>query len=91
MVIWWMNLVSNAVVLAVCIWAVLNQRVDTKIVGTLSLSSLGLFAAINLLRLADFEWHGGAPQAMTNVSLACLLVWMFVRYCRYLKAPRAKN
>ncbi len=91
MVIWWMNLVSNAVVLAVCVWAVLNQRVDTKIFGTLSLSSLGLFAAINLLRLADFEWEGGAPQTMTNVSLACLLVWMSARYSQHLKAPRAKQ
>lgn len=91
MVIWWMNLVSNAVVLAVCVWAVLNQRVDTKIFGTLSLSSLGLFAAINLLRLGDFDWQGGAPETMTNVSLACLLAWMFLRYCQYLKARQAKH
>ena len=91
MVIWWMNLVSNAMVLAVCVWAVLNQRVETKVVGTISLSSLGLFAALNLLRLSEFDWRGGMPQAMTNVSLACLLVWMFLRYQRYLKTRRIRR
>lgn len=84
--IWWVNLVSNAIVLSVCLWAVLNQCVDTKIVGTISLSSLGLFAAMNLLRLGQFGWHGEKPEAMMNVSLACLLVWMCRRYQRYLNA-----
>lgn len=88
--IWWVNLVSNGVLLSVCLWAVLSQRVDTKIVGTISLSSLGIFAAMNLLRLGEISWQGGESQAMVNASVACLFVWMVLRYQVYLsrRAPR---
>ena len=89
--IWWVNLISNAVLLSVCLWAVLNQRVDTKIVGTISLSSLGIFAAMNLLKLGELGWQGGGSQAMANASVACLLIWLFLRYQRYLKARRFQN
>lgn len=83
--IWWVNLISNAIVLSVCLWAVLNQRVDTKIVGTISLSSLGIFAAMNLLRLGEISWQGGESQAMVSASVACLFIWVYLRYQRYLK------
>jgi hypothetical protein len=82
--IWWVNLISNAVLLSLCLWAVLNQRVDTRIVGTISLSSLGLFAAMNLLKLRDISWQGNESQAMVNASMACLFVWLGLRYQRYL-------
>ena len=88
---WWVNLISNALVLSVCVWAVLNQRVDTKIVGTISLSSLGIFAALNLLKLGETSWQGGESQAMANASVACLLVWVFLRYQRYLRARAMKS
>lgn len=89
--IWWVNLVSNAIVLAVCLWAVLNQRVETKIVGTISLSSLGIFAAMNLLMLGELSWQGGGSQAMANASVACLLTWVFLRYQRYLRAAASRT
>ena len=88
--IWWVNLVSNGILLAVCLWAVLSQRVDTKIVGTMSLSSLGIFAAMNLLKLGEISWDGGESQAMVNASVACLFVWMFLRDQRHL-SKRAKR
>lgn len=91
MVIWWVNLVANAIVLAICVWAVLNQRVDTRVIGTISLSSLGLFAALNLLRLGQFGGQAEKPEAMMNVSLACLLVWMCRRYRCHLNACSAKR
>lgn len=83
--IWWVNLVSNSVLLSVCLWAVLNQRVDTKIVGTISLSSLGIFAALNLLKLGEISWQGGESQAMVNASVASLFVWVYLRYQRHLR------
>ena len=46
----WANFISNAIVLAVCLWAVLNPRVHTHIVGTISLSGLGLFSAMKILK-----------------------------------------
>lgn len=88
--IWWVNLISNAVLLSVCLWAVLNQRIDTKIVGTLSLSSLGIFAAMNLLKLRDISGRGDAAQAMVNASVACLFVWFCLRYQRYLRKRPAR-
>lgn len=88
--IWWVNLISNAVLLSLCLWAVLNQRVDTRIVGTISLSSLGLFAAMNLLKLRDISWQGNESQAMVNASMACLFVWLGLRYQRYLRHRPAR-
>lgn len=89
--IWWVNLISNAVLLSVCLWAVLNQHVDTKIVGTISLSSLGIFAAMNLLKLGDVSWQGGESQAMANASVACLFIWVCLRYQRYLRRRASRS
>ena len=82
--IWWVNLISNVVLLSACLWAVLNQRIDTKIVGTLALSSLGIFAALNLLKLREVSGQGDESQAMVNASVACLFVWLCLRYQRFL-------
>ncbi len=83
--IWWVNLISNAILLSLCLWAVLNQQVDTRIFGTISLSSLGIFAAMNLLKLRDISWQGNESQAMVNASMACLFIWLCLRYQRYLR------
>ena len=48
--IWWINCIANSIVLTVCLWAVLNPRVQTHIVGTVSLSGLGLFSAMHILK-----------------------------------------
>ena len=86
--IWWINFVSNLVVLAICLWAVLNPKVETKICGTISLSSLGLFSALTILKPGVLGFWETEAQTMVNVSLACLFVWGFIRYQRYLNLQR---
>jgi hypothetical protein len=82
--IWWINFTSNAIVLAVCLWAVLNPRVHTKIVGTVSMSSLGLFSAMNILKPGFAGVFSIESQTFANASLACLALWFYVRYQHYL-------
>ncbi len=87
----WVNAVSSAVVLGVCVWAVLHPRVETRIVGTLSLSSLGLFSALNILRPGSFGMWATESQTLANASLACLFLWGYVRYQRILRAKRGQR
>ena len=88
--IWWVNFISNAIVLSVCLWAVLNPKVETRIVGTFSLSSLGIFSALNILRPGVFGFWETESQTMANVSLACLFLWVYIRYQRFLHSQRAQ-
>jgi hypothetical protein len=39
----------SCAVLGACIWGVLNPRIQTRTVGTLSLSLIGILAAVSLL------------------------------------------
>ncbi len=83
--IWWANFISNAIVLAVCLWVVLNPRVHTHIFGTVSLSCLGLISAMNVLKPGFAGFFSAESQTFANVSLACLALWFYARYCRYLR------
>jgi hypothetical protein len=83
--IWWINFVSNMIVLAICLWAVLNPRVETKIVGTVSLSSLGIFSALTVLKPGMLGFWETEAQTMANVSLAALFLWGFLRYRRFIE------
>ena len=83
--IWLINLFSNFVVLAVCIWAVLNERVHTRFIGTLSLSSLGLFSAISILKPNFAGFFSVESQTFANLSLACLALWLYMRVRLYLR------
>lgn len=82
--IWWANFVSNAIVLAVCVWAVLNPRVHTHIVGTVSLSCLGLFSAMSIFKPGFAGFFSAQSQTFANVSLACLALWFYLRFRQYL-------
>ena len=83
--IWWLNVISSAIILAVCLWAVLNPRVETRIVGTISRSGLGLFSALNILKPGFAGFFSDHSQTMANVSLATLALWCYVHYREYLR------
>ena len=86
--IWWINFVSNMIVLAICLWAVLNPKVETKIVGTISLSSLGIFSALTVLKPGMLGFWETEAQTMANVSLAALFLWGFLRYRRFMESQQ---
>jgi hypothetical protein len=82
--IWWANFISNAIVLVVCVWAVLNTHVQTKIIGTIALSCLGLFSAMNIVKPGFAGFFSTESQTFANISLACLALWFYLRYHDYL-------
>lgn len=77
--IWAINLWANFTVLAVCLWAVLNPRVPCGVVGTASLSALGMFSALNILKPSFLGFVGTESQTLANVALACLALWGYAR------------
>jgi hypothetical protein len=44
--IWWLNFFCAAFVLVLSLWAVLDQRVKTRVSGTVAFSALGVFASL---------------------------------------------
>ena len=78
--IWWINTMASAVVLAVCLWAVLSPEVPTKIVGTILISALGLFSTMNIFKPGFAGVFSAESQTFANVALACLAIWFYVRY-----------
>ncbi|WP_426106360.1 hypothetical protein [Massilia sp. TSP1-1-2] len=41
--------IVSAAVLAVCVWGVLDRRIQTRTAGTVALSLIGLLALVNFL------------------------------------------
>lgn len=77
--IWAINLWANLTVLAVCLWAVLNPRVPCGVAGTVLLSALGLFSALNIFKPSFLGFVGTESQTLANVVLACLALWGYAR------------
>ncbi len=73
------NLWANFTVLAVCLWAVLNPRVPTGLGGTASLSALGLFSMLNIVKPSFLGVVGVESQTLANVALAFLALWGYAR------------
>jgi len=82
--IWWINTMASAVVLMVCLWAVLSAEVPTRLVGTVLISALGLFSAMNIFKPGFAGVFSSESQTFANVALACLAIWFYVRYQAYL-------
>lgn len=82
--IWWINTMAGSVVLAVCLWAVLSPEVPTRIVGTTMISALGLFSMMNIFKPGFAGVFSAESQTFANVALACLAIWLYVRYQAYL-------
>jgi len=80
MIIDLINTVANAVIVIFCVWAVLDRRVHTRLVGTALLAIVGVCAALNIAR-TDFEWFLPANYAVAlNVALAGLAIWFWVTW-----------
>jgi hypothetical protein len=41
--------IASGVVLAACVWGVLDRRIKTRTTGTLALSLIGILAMVNFL------------------------------------------
>lgn len=81
------NNVSNGIILAFCLWCVIDLRVHTGFAGTLALSTVGMCAFLNI---STPNWFGLIPAQYAtafNVSLALSALWFFMRW----KDPREKE
>lgn len=81
------NNISNIIILAFCLWCVIDLRVHTGFAGTLALSSVGIFAFLNI---STPNWFGLIPEQYAtafNVSLALSSIWFFIRW----KDPRGRD
>jgi small-conductance mechanosensitive channel len=79
--IWWLQCACGAIALGVCLWAVLDTRVKTRIFGTLCFSCVGLVAALHMQR--NHALIRALPDAvvlMFSIALALLAVAMLLHY-----------
>jgi len=76
---------ANIIVLGVSMWAVLNKKINTGVVGTLCLSFLGMFSLISVLKPKQLELINQQSEMLIHVTLACFASWFFMKYRHFYK------
>jgi hypothetical protein len=80
------NVLANLVLVAFCLWAVLNKRLETRVLGTAALSLVAMTSFVNIMRPDAFGFWSEQAEMMSNVAVAILAVWFWLRwrkcYCR---------
>ena len=74
------NTVANLILFIFCVWAVLDLRVHTKLLGTVVLSLVGIFA---LLNIGQPTYFGMLPEYYTtglSIALAIAAIWFWWRW-----------
>ncbi|WP_062113140.1 hypothetical protein [Collimonas pratensis] len=74
------NALANFILLAFCIWAVLNKRLDTQVFGTAALSMVAITSFVNIARPDVFGFWAEQAEVVSNVAVAILAVWFWLRW-----------
>ncbi|WP_041742278.1 hypothetical protein [Collimonas fungivorans] len=74
------NTIANLVLLVFCLWAVLNKRLDTQVFGTVALSLVAITSFVNITRPDVFGFWAEQSEVLSNVAVAILAVWFFLRW-----------
>ncbi|TDK68048.1 hypothetical protein [Sapientia aquatica] len=73
------NQISNGVMLVLCLWAVLDQRVRTGMLGTILFGLVGIAAFINICRPEQLLISEHA-EVLLNAVQALLSIWFWLRW-----------
>jgi hypothetical protein len=74
------NTGANLVLLAFCLWAVLNKHLETQVLGTSALSLVALTSFVNIMRPDAFGFWSEQSEVLSNVAVAILAVWFWRRW-----------
>jgi hypothetical protein len=74
------NTVANLILLAFCLWAVLNKHLETRVLGTSALSLVALTSFVNIMRPDAFGFWSEQSEVVSNVAVAILAVWFWRRW-----------
>lgn len=76
----WLDVSANLVVIAVCLWAILDDRIRTRLVGTVALSFLCMAAAISLVPPDHITPIYRELQTWRHIATAWFGGWFYVTY-----------
>jgi ABC-type uncharacterized transport system permease subunit len=74
----WLDVGANLIVISVCLWAVLDDKIRTRIVGTVALSFLAIAAAISLVPPDHITPIYRELQTWRHIALAWFCGWAYV-------------
>jgi hypothetical protein len=74
------NVLANLVLVAFCLWAVLNKRLDTQVFGTAALSLVAITSFVNIMHPDAFGFWAEQSEMLSNVAVAILAVWFWRRW-----------
>ncbi|AMP15475.1 hypothetical protein [Collimonas pratensis] len=74
------NTVANLVLVAFCLWAVLNKRLETHVFGTFALSLVAITSFVNVMRPDALGFWTEQSEVLSNVAVAILAVWFWRRW-----------
>ena len=77
------NTVANLVLLAFCLWAVLNKHLETQVLGTSALSLVAITSFVNIMRPDAFGFWSEQSEVVSNVAVAILAVWFWHRWHQF--------
>lgn len=66
---------ANLIVLACCLWAILDDRIRTRLIGTVALSCLAMAAAISIVPPDHITPVYRELQTWRHIALAWLFAW----------------
>ncbi|GGD00152.1 hypothetical protein [Undibacterium terreum] len=78
---------ADIIILALCLWAVLDKRVHTRFIGTLLLSCFGIWAFFSVLKVYWLGRPESALMAILNVLLAFVAAMIYL----FWRDPRKKE
>lgn len=77
---WYLNIIFNSIILAFCVWTVLDKRVHLKSVGTMLMGTVGIFSLLNMTRPDFFGLLPEHYALMLNGSIASAATWFYLQW-----------
>ncbi len=74
------NKMANAILFLFCVWAVLEKRCETYVMGTLVLSLVAISALMNVIRPESFGLLATHFEVIVNVVVALAVSWYWLRW-----------
>ena len=76
----WLDVSANLVTISACLWAVLDDRIRTRFIGTTALSFLAMAAAISLVPPDVITPIYRELQTWRHLATAWFGGWFFISY-----------
>jgi hypothetical protein len=76
------NKAANVILLFFCIWAVLEKRCKTRLIGTFTLSLVGLAAFAHIIQPLNMGFIADYVEVVVNVVVASAVIWYWLKWQR---------